>query len=366
MCESDIDKRWEKFSDIGWVMEATDIALCLDRLDVKMTKREGLNWEGYCPDHFLYKGCEPSDPKWYINLATGETFCQTEGRGSNLVFTTARLLRENRTGTTISIADCESAVRFLIGKDCSESEIAFLRNQRLLKNLTFSSKPKKEIIKTWRDEVEILMKNGYLSPRAISYFIQPPDKPATNISLETIKFFGIYERTSGQYVNRVIVPIIMNQEIQGFVAIDILGKKEWLLRHPTLDEGKYKKTLYPSQETGFFRKNVLFGYDNCEKGADFIILTEGAREVMKLWQEGYKNSLAILGAYMSDEQFLLLTKLAPKKVVLMFDGDTAGRKIAETVKEKIQDLFPVQIISLPEGVDPKQLEKQDFDRLIFC
>lgn len=362
----EVDK-WETYRDIKWLMEAIDVSVCLDRLDVRMTSRSGLNWEGFCPDHYLFKGCEPSDPRWYINIENGKTICYTEPRGSNLVFITARLLKaKSKAGkTAITPEDCEAAVKFLLGRDCSESEIAFMKSQRRLQSLAVQEKPKSETVKTWTSEVEILMNNGYLSDRAIQFFMTPPDKAATNISLDTLKHFRVYERTSGTYCNRAIIPVLMNKEVQGFVAVDTLGKKLWLERHPTVEPKKYRKTLYPSTSTGFFRSNVLFGYDECETNADFIIITEGAREVMKLWQEGFHNSVAILGSYMSDEQLMLLTKLAPKKVILMFDGDFAGRNIATAVSEKIQELFYIQVVELPEHVDPKQLNRNDFEKLIF-
>lgn len=359
----DIEKQWERFGEIEWLMEIIDVETCLSRLDIHMTHTSGEEWEGFCPDHMIFRGVEPSDPKWYLNLKSGKTFCQTEGRGSNLVFTCARLLKKN--GTFLTLQDCENAVRFLVGRDCSESEISLLKTKNLLRKLKRKDKENLPPSKTWEKDILFCIENGYRSARCNEFFLRPPDKPATNITEETLRHFKVFEKTNGKYVNRAIIPIFLNKELKGFVAVDIFGKKKWLENHPTLTERDYKKTLYPSTETGFFRKEVLFGYDECKKNADFIILTEGAREVMKLWQEGFPNSLAILGASMSDEQFLLLTKLAPKKLLLMFDGDKAGRNIAQNVYEKTKELFNVEIINLPEGVDPKQYDSNQFKKLIF-
>ena len=357
------DRQWEKYGEIDWLMKIIDAPTSLERLNVRMTCQSGEEWEGFCPDHYLFKGVEPSDPKWYINMISGETFCQTEGRGSNLLFTCARVLKKNRKPLTVE--DCERAIRFLVGRDCSESEIALLKSQSALKRLNASSQEKTVVKKTWVGDLMFGIENGYLSQKTKDFFLTPPDKPATNITEETLRHFKVFEKTNGTYANRAIIPIFQNKELHGFIAVDIMGKKKWLFNHPTLLEKDYKKTLYPSTETGFFKKEVLFGFDECQKNAEFIIVTEGAREVMKLWQEGFTNAVAILGAYLSDEQFILLTKLAPQKLILMFDGDKAGRNISNKVFEKTKELFNVQVIDLPEGVDPKQYTRDQFKNAIF-
>ena len=355
-------KQSERFHNIEWLMEIIDVATCLERLNIRMTKKSGNDWEGYCPDHHLFKGVEPSDPRWYLNINTGKTCCQTESRGSNFLYVTARLLKGN--GFSLQQEDYEKAIQFLTQRDCTEGEISFLRNKNLLKRLSQEKLEKPKAKKTWVEDIVSGMKSGYLSPRALKYFIAPPDKPVTNIVQETLIHYGVFEKTNGYYSNRAMVPIIQNKEVLGFIAIDLLGKKKWIETHPTSLEKDYKKTLYPSTETGFFKKEVLFGMDDCQKNADHLIVTEGAREVMKLCQEGYTNSVAILGGYLSDEQLMLMTKLAPKKLILMFDGDQAGRKIADMVCLKTKELFNVSIIDLPQGVDPKQLQALDFKRLI--
>lgn len=356
-------KQAERFADITWLMEIIDLEASLSRLNIEMTDMNGTNWEGFCPDHYLFKGVAPSDPKWYLNIHTGETFCMTEGRGSNLLYVAARLLK--KTGKNLTGEDCEEAVRFLTGRDCSEAEISFLKSKNLIHRLREEKKTKTIQAKTWITEIEAGIKSGYLSSKTIKYFLTPPDKQPTNIHIETLRHYDVFEKTNGYYANRAIVPIKNKGVIEGFIAIDILGKKRWMETHPNQVEKDYKKTLYPSSETGFSKKNVLFGFDDCEKNADYLILTEGAREVMKLWQEGFKNSVAILGSYMSEEQLMLLTTLAPKKLVLMFDGDRVGRQIAENVFEKSKDLFNIKVVRLNEGIDPKQLNREQFLALNF-
>ena len=147
--------------------------------------------------------------------------------------------------------------------------------------------------------------------------------------------------------------------------MDIRGKEEWLKSHPLKEEGDYRKVLYPPNMVS---GNCLFGFDDCEKGADFLVVVEGPREKMKLWQEGFPNSVAIMGSYMSDVQMTLIAELAPKKVVLMFDGDDAGASATERVADKLSRLFPgdrTRRCFPPRGKDPKNLGREELERIIF-
>lgn len=354
---------WDNIKDISWLMPGIDLDLCLERLDIRVTKRKSTEWTGFCPDHHLFCGREPSHPKWNISVETGETFCHTEGRGSNLVFIAARLLRGEDAEGGLRIEECEAAINFLLGRDCGEGEIQMMRSKNAIRKLK-TREEKKDREKIWLEEVSRLMKSGYLSDAAKEYFMSPPDKPKTNITLDTLRHYGVYEKTSGRFVHRAIIPILMDASIRGFIAVDVLGKKKWLESHPDKTEKDYVKTLYPSLKSGFAKNEVLFGLDDCHKGCDYVIITEGAREVMKLWQEGFPDALAILGAYMSDEQIMLLSKLAPRKVVLMFDGDVAGKRITASVYDRLKDLFSVKKLYLPQGVDPKQLGREELRKLI--
>jgi DNA primase len=118
----------------------------------------------------------------------------------------------------------------------------------------------------------------------------------------------------------------------------------------------------------FLSSECLFGFDDCPKGADFIIVTEGAREVMKLAQEGFP-AVAILGAYVSPTHRTLLAELYPKRIVLMFDGDDAGSAITTRVADAltgggVYSKATVQKCLLPRGRDPKNLDREILIRLI--
>lgn len=212
------------------------------------------------------------------------------------------------------------------------------------------------------DYIEKDIEKRKMSEEAYQFFIHPPGKKyPTNIRRETVDRYKVFERTWGYYANRVIIPYFMKGSIVGFSAIDMLGKKEWEKRH---EEEKYKKVLYP---THFVSTECLFGFDDCQKKSEFLIVTEGAREVMKLTQEGFPNAVAILGAYMSDSHHGLITTLAPEKIYLMFDGDDAGVDITTRVAKKLSRSYHSDRIKkcfVPRGHDPKTMDRDDILKMI--
>ena len=154
------------------------------------------------------------------------------------------------------------------------------------------------------------------------------------------------------------------RELVGFCAIDILGENRWLRSHPLKGDEDYKKVLYP---LNFPSSNILFGYDDCEKNAEYIVIVEGPREVMKLSQEGYRNVVAIMGCHMSNQHLALIMKLSPKRVILLFDGDSAGVETTERVAARLARLFSgdkVQKRFVPRGRDPKNLSSEELEGLI--
>lgn len=93
------------------------------------------------------------------------------------------------------------------------------------------------------------------------------------------------------------------------------------------DAGKYVN----SPETPLYRKGeLLFGLANARmamrQSAEAIVV-EGNFDVVQMHQRGFTNTVAPLGTSFTDAQAKLLRRFA-ETVVLVFDGDEAGRKAA--------------------------------------
>lgn len=346
-------KEEAKYRDIDWLMPGVDVPSVLKKLGLSVETSRGNQINSYCPDHHLFTGRKPSHPFWTVNIVTGETMCFTEGRGSNLLYVVCRLLK----------IPAREGIKFLTGVE-GDTDFGILEMNALKAKL--SSLKSREVLEVPKiaglDEIQRDVEKHNMAPSAYRFFIHPPGKQnPTNIQKETVDHYKVFERTWGFYAQRVIIPFYLRGELVGFCAIDLLGQKEWLRRHPDKKEGEYRKTRYPlNMLTGKF----LFGFDDCEKNADDLILVEGPREKMKLWQEGYPNSVAIMGAFLSDDQYQLISELNPKRVSLMFDGDDAGATITDRVANKLSRNFNVFKCVVPRGKDPKNLAHDDFEMLL--
>lgn len=346
----------EKFNDLSWLMPAVDLESALERLGSTVESASAVEIRATCPDHHIFTGVRPSGADWSVNRETGKTFCFTEGRGSNIVWTVVRALKTTP----------ENAVEFLTGGKGipGEEDIAIL----IVKNKLSKIRGKKNdpdsdesvSAPSWLNWIRQGIENGVCSDRVYRFFMNPPGKPPTNIVSSTVDHYDVREQTWGKYCDRAIVPIKKQGEIGGFVAIDLWGQSDWCRRNPL--EKKYRKSLYPY---GMQVSDYVFGIDDCRKNAPFMVLTEGAREVMKLWQEGFVTSGGLLGTNLSETQIRNIARLAPEKIVLMFDGDKAGRNATDKIGKLLEPLFPIIPVYLPEGVDPKQLDRDEMVKVLI-
>lgn len=352
-------KQTEKYSDpdmLRKIMKVVDAQSVLERLGVPPVsiKKSGDEIVTFCPDHKLYLGYESSHPNWSLNLKSGQCCCRTEPRGSNIVFTAARILCSD---------DLDGVVLWMIGGEGS-IDLKALELKSLAElpdDVRCSSEESIEKTVIGLQSVVDESKRGYLSNSAIKFFKSPPGKKPTNINLETLRHYGVFERTWGHYHDRVVIPYHFRGEIVGCAAIDKWGEKEWLSRNPMKTIDDYKKVLFLG---GMKTSKVLFGFDDVTPGCDHLIITEAAREVMKLWQEGYKNSLALSGVSLSGDHMKLIAELRPGRIIIMLDGDKAGRRASIKIGEKLRSTFDVYVASPEEGCDPKVLNKADFKTLL--
>jgi hypothetical protein len=360
-----------RYKDISWLMPSVDVGTILQKLGVEDISVRGDEVQAKCPDHAMFVGRDSSDPNWFVNTKTGESICFTEGRGSNLVWIVSRML------------DChpKDAVKFLMQTeaDIAESTLELAKRKKFRESKAPSMYSEYGVEGEPTPAIKGLsaikrdMESHYMSQAAYDFFMYPPGKQPTLIRPETVDRYKVFERTWGFYNNRVIVPFVLKGKVVGFCAIDILGKERWLKEHPLSGEKEYRKVLYPDNfvaaggPLSHLPDGCLVGFDDCVKGCDVLFLVEGAREKMKLLQEGFPNSVAILGGYLGEGQFTLITEIAPKCVALMFDGDNAGRMITDRVQARLSRNYHKDKLircHVPAGKDPKNLCGSDFQAFL--
>lgn len=88
---------------------------------------------------------------------------------------------------------------------------------------------------------------------------------------------------------------------------------------------KYKN----SRETRLFDKsNTLFGLHHAKtqlRRGQPAIVVEGYMDTLQMWQHGFENTVACMGTALKKSHLQMLSQLTGK-VILLFDGDTAGQK----------------------------------------
>lgn len=117
-------------------------------------------------------------------------------------------------------------------------------------------------------------------------------------------------------------------------------------------QNKYLNT----KETDIFKKGeILYHYhkaiEECRK-AKSVIVMEGFMDVIRAWSIGVKNTVALMGTALTNEQINLLKRLS-KNIILCLDGDAPGVHAAMNNGEILFNKgIEVKVISLPDDDDP--------------
>ncbi len=117
------------------------------------------------------------------------------------------------------------------------------------------------------------------------------------------------------------------------------------------DEAKYIN----SSDTPIYRKKEhIYGLAQARRGISskgFAILTEGYMDVLTLHQYGYDNGIGVLGTALTPEQIRRISGFT-SRIVLVFDGDGAGRKAAlRSCAMLLARGLACPVVHLPDGED---------------
>ena len=148
---------------------------------------------------------------------------------------------------------------------------------------------------------------------------------------------------------------------------DVVGFSARILRKDD-KRGKYINT----NETPIFKKSdILFGLDKATKAmgkAKCAILCEGQSDIIAMHEAGFENTVGGLGTAFT-EQHAAKLKRYTDKVVLCYDGDSAGHKATDKAFAHLAKLgLAVNRINLPDGDDPDTFLKthgvEKFQKLV--
>ena len=120
-------------------------------------------------------------------------------------------------------------------------------------------------------------------------------------------------------------------------------------------DGGEPKYLNSPETPVFSKSRTLYGMADNRDGISehgFALLVEGYFDLLACAQYGFRNAVAPLGTAFTADQAKILARFS-RKVVVSFDGDSAGLAAAErTVGVFLSQGFQVNVLRLPADHDP--------------
>ena len=153
------------------------------------------------------------------------------------------------------------------------------------------------------------------------------------------------------FFNRLMFPIISRKNVIAFGG-RVMGSG-----------GNGPKYLNTSDTPVFNKKHNLFGIDFVRESLHdfpYVVLCEGYFDVVAMHQNGFRTAVAALGTAVSDDHLEILSKFN-KPLVVMLDGDSAGRKAAKRIaKLTVPEKLDLRVAFIPdEGEDPDSMLKKE-------
>lgn len=142
---------------------------------------------------------------------------------------------------------------------------------------------------------------------------------------------------AGRLHRRIIVPIMLNHELQ-----------TWVGRH--IDEDAPDDKRITSATGG---KVGLFGSELANPFSDPAIICEGWADALAIERLGFANCMAVQTSTLHPEQFNYINMF--KYSIVIPDGDEAGKRFVDSLAPYIED-HPFMIVKLPDGQDPDELD----------
>jgi DNA primase len=94
-----------------------------------------------------------------------------------------------------------------------------------------------------------------------------------------------------------------------------------------------------------------------------VILCEGFFDAIRVHTAGYPHVVSLMGSSMSDEQEHLLASHF-KGIILMLDGDEAGKRAKDEIALRLARLAFVRIAAVPDDKQPDELSHEELQRLL--
>lgn len=161
--------------------------------------------------------------------------------------------------------------------------------------------------------------------------------------LSTLNRIGLSSDDHDIYDDRIMFPLY---DVSGQV-VGFSGRI-----YKDVDQNKYLNT----KETDIFKKGeMLYHYhiarEECRLKKSVIVM-EGFMDVIRASIVGVKNTVALMGTALTNNQFNLIKRLS-NNIILCLDGDDPGVKAMLSIGEHLLDeRVEVKVVVLPDNDDP--------------
>ncbi len=161
--------------------------------------------------------------------------------------------------------------------------------------------------------------------------------------INTLNDLGLANNDIDTFINRIIFPLDdRNGRIVGFSG-------------RIYDNSKMSKYMN-TKETPIFRKGTCLYHYNASKEhvrlAKYVIVMEGFMDVIRASTIGIKNTIALMGTALTEEQISLIKKLS-LNVYLCLDGDNPGQDADLHNGELLEKAgLNVKVVCLTDDEDP--------------
>ncbi|HPF16154.1 MAG TPA: DNA primase [Thermotogota bacterium] len=164
-------------------------------------------------------------------------------------------------------------------------------------------------------------------------------------SAQRLKELGILnEKDRNSFSNRLVFSL---RDPSGNV-LGFSGRK--------IDHSEQPKYINSPQTEYFNKGKILYLFDQTKKSikdVDFVIITEGYLDAIRLFINGMKNTVAIMGTSLTKEQIEDLSKYT-NKFVFALDSDEAGVKAVEKSFKNLDDTINALVLDLSPAKDPDE------------
>jgi Toprim-like/DNA primase catalytic core, N-terminal domain len=111
---------------------------------------------------------------------------------------------------------------------------------------------------------------------------------------------------------------------------------------------------------GFRKSAELYNVHRCHLRS--VVLVEGFFDVLNVVKAGF-DAVALMGASLSERQRVLLLSHF-SEVVLLLDGDDAGRQATRRIAEALKHLVKLRVGVVPDGHQPDSLRADEIRQLV--